>query len=217
MFDNIWVMRTPGPSLSEALNVEGGDIAFTTSGRMHFGVGTDGERTVACVGGVANDYNNESRIESTIHLEAGERIYFEYCFDGVRTDDYQLFIGVCMFSIYEADGNWHSYSFTAQEAGDYRFLIRYFGYADDSWFMVDNVQVLGVGQPDPTIPAELGDVNGDGSVNANDALALMRCALGLIPESAIDMTVADVNHDGLVNANDALMIMRAALGLVTIS
>ena len=61
-------------------------------------------------------------------------------------------------------------------------------------------------------PAPLmGDVDGNGSVNANDALALMRYALGLVTD--IDLAAADVNGDGAVNANDALLIMRYALGL----
>ncbi len=62
----------------------------------------------------------------------------------------------------------------------------------------------------------LGDADGNGTVTANDALLLMRYALGLIPASALDLSVADVNGDGFVNANDALMVMRAALGLISL-
>ena len=59
----------------------------------------------------------------------------------------------------------------------------------------------------------LGDANGDGVVNANDALAVLRYTLNLAV--VIDTDAADVNGDGLVNANDALMILRYALGLIT--
>ena len=58
-----------------------------------------------------------------------------------------------------------------------------------------------------------GDVNGDGAVNANDALLVLRSVMGLVPALGLE---ADVNGDGIVNGNDALLILRAALGLVTL-
>lgn len=58
-----------------------------------------------------------------------------------------------------------------------------------------------------------GDVNGSGAVDANDALLLMRYALGLVGETELDLSVADFDANGQVNANDALAIMRHALGL----
>ena len=58
-----------------------------------------------------------------------------------------------------------------------------------------------------------GDVDGNGSVNANDALAVLRAALGIGADVG---SAGDVNGDGVVNANDALMILRAALGLITL-
>ena len=59
----------------------------------------------------------------------------------------------------------------------------------------------------------LGDADGNGVVNANDALLVMRYALGLVNE--LDMLASDVDGNGIVNANDALMIMRYVLGLIT--
>lgn len=58
-----------------------------------------------------------------------------------------------------------------------------------------------------------GDVDGDGVVNANDALMVMRAALNLITLTDAQQAVADVNGDGAVNATDALMILRMALGV----
>lgn len=60
-------------------------------------------------------------------------------------------------------------------------------------------------------PALPGDVDGSGSVTANDALLVLRAALGLI--DGIDASVADVDGTGTVTANDALMILRCALGI----
>lgn len=63
-------------------------------------------------------------------------------------------------------------------------------------------------------PTILGDTDANGSVNANDALMVLRFSLGIIP--SIDFAAADVNGDGEVNANDALLILRASLGIITL-
>lgn len=60
---------------------------------------------------------------------------------------------------------------------------------------------------------ELGDVNGDGKVNARDARALLRYIAGLAQESEIDMAAADYNGDGKINARDARAMLRAIAGL----
>jgi metallophosphoesterase superfamily enzyme len=59
----------------------------------------------------------------------------------------------------------------------------------------------------------LGDVNGDGKINARDARALLRYIAGLVDESEIDLSAADYNHDGRVNARDARAILRFIAGL----
>ena len=63
-------------------------------------------------------------------------------------------------------------------------------------------------------PGIKGDVDGNGVVNANDALLLMRYALGLMPLTDVQLARADVDENGSVNANDALRIMRYKLGLI---
>lgn len=60
---------------------------------------------------------------------------------------------------------------------------------------------------------ELGDVNGDGKVNARDARAILRHAAGLLGEGEINLDAADYNGDGRVNARDARAILRRAAGL----
>ena len=65
-----------------------------------------------------------------------------------------------------------------------------------------------------TLSVIMGDADGNGTVNANDALLVLRFSLGIVSE--IDETAADVDGNGLVNANDALLILRASLGIITL-
>lgn len=64
-----------------------------------------------------------------------------------------------------------------------------------------------------SVGALAGDADGNGVVNANDALLVLRYSLGILNEIS---SACDVNGDGVVNANDALFILRAALGIVTL-
>ena len=64
--------------------------------------------------------------------------------------------------------------------------------------------------------ANSGDANGDGAVNAVDALVAMRYVLGVSTENLTpeQIAAADFNGDGAVNAVDTLLIMRFSLGLI---
>ena len=53
-----------------------------------------------------------------------------------------------------------------------------------------------------------GDVNGDGTVNAKDALQALRHAVGKTELNAEAQHQADVNGDGKINAKDALEILN---------
>ena len=70
-----------------------------------------------------------------------------------------------------------------------------------------------IADPNPALP---GDADGNGSVNANDALFILRFALGIVEPTDALIENGDVDHDGRVTANDALMILRAALGIITL-
>ena len=59
-----------------------------------------------------------------------------------------------------------------------------------------------------TAAAQLGDVNGDGYIDAADALLCLRASVGLITLTPEQETAADVNHDGLIDAGDAILILR---------
>ena len=65
-----------------------------------------------------------------------------------------------------------------------------------------------------TAPSVLvGDVNGDGRINARDARTLLRIIAGLEDGSEVDDAVCDVNGDGRVNARDARALLRKIAGL----
>lgn len=59
-----------------------------------------------------------------------------------------------------------------------------------------------------------GDVNGDGTVDAADAVLVQRYDAGMINLSKTQLKAADVNSDGTVDAADAVLIMRFDAGLI---
>jgi alpha-galactosidase len=70
--------------------------------------------------------------------------------------------------------------------------------------------------PPPTNDIKLGDVNGDGNVNAGDYTLMRRYLLGNITEFTVPNgeVIGDVNKDGQINAGDYTLLRRYILGLV---
>lgn len=66
------------------------------------------------------------------------------------------------------------------------------------------------------VPSEnvMGDVDGNGLINAADAVLVLRCDAGLIQLTAQQLAAADVSQDGVVNASDAVQILRFDAGLI---
>ncbi len=60
----------------------------------------------------------------------------------------------------------------------------------------------------------LGDVNGDGTIDAADAVMIQRYDSGLTTMTDEQLAAADVNADGLVDAADAVKIQRYDAGLI---
>lgn len=59
-----------------------------------------------------------------------------------------------------------------------------------------------------------GDVNGDGYIDAGDAMLCMRSVVGLIDLTEQQLKAGDVNGDGSVDAGDAVKILRYNAGLI---
>ena len=68
--------------------------------------------------------------------------------------------------------------------------------------------------PDPE-PDVIGDVNGDGAIDAGDAVIISRYDAGLITLTADQLKAGDVNGDGMVDAGDAVIISRYDAGLIS--
>ncbi len=62
------------------------------------------------------------------------------------------------------------------------------------------------------VVANVGDVDGNGSVNATDALFILKASTGAATLTSNQKNVADFNGDGKVNSLDALVILRVASG-----
>ena len=60
--------------------------------------------------------------------------------------------------------------------------------------------------------AQLGDVNGDGKVNSNDALVALRAAVGKTELDDAAFARGEVTGDGVVNAKDALEMLQFTVG-----
>ena len=69
---------------------------------------------------------------------------------------------------------------------------------------------------DPVDPIEpsvnLGDINGDGKIDAKDALLALRISVGKYNPKDDEKIAADVNKDEAINAKDALEILKHSVG-----
>lgn len=88
------------------------------------------------------------------------------------------------------------------------------------------IGVLGAcGGSHAVVRAVLGDVTGDGRVAVDDAVRVLRIAVGLAPASIYELRVGDVSPkpgkderaigDGVLTVADVLSILRYAIGLVS--
>lgn len=65
-----------------------------------------------------------------------------------------------------------------------------------------------------TSAASYGDINGDGRIDVNDVVLVMRHTLGMNSLDGERKVRADVNGDGAVNVQDVSLIMQKSLGLI---
>lgn len=58
-----------------------------------------------------------------------------------------------------------------------------------------------------------GDADENGIVDVNDALLVLRCAMGLLPVTQAVLEHGDMNGSGTIETDDALILLRIALGI----
>ncbi len=68
--------------------------------------------------------------------------------------------------------------------------------------------------PDPD-PIKFGDPSGDGQVNIEDAILVLKSVVNLAKLSDRQKFAGDVNGDGKVDVNDAILILRHVVNLIT--
>ena len=154
--------------------------------------------------------STSSEVTLTIELNAGDTISFDYKVSSEANYD-KFFFYANNTKMFEFSGTvaWTHYTYTATSNMTYTFKWTYTkdGSVDrnDDCAYLDNVEVVS------SISGIPGDVNNDGSVNVQDAMLVMRHAMGI--GSNLDLSLAAVNGDGTVNAADAAYIMRMAMGI----
>ncbi len=80
------------------------------------------------------------------------------------------------------------------------------------WFSSTDGKIYVTPAEDPAL--EPGDVNMDGTVDANDALLALRASLGLVELTAEQFALADIDGNGEITGVDVVTILRTALGLI---
>jgi hypothetical protein len=87
------------------------------------------------------------------------------------------------------------------------------GGTTDDGFMYDDFKVGPISNTAP--PVTLGDLNGDGKINVQDATTSLRIAVGAITPTDAQKKAGDVNGDGKWNVQDTTLILRRAVGAIT--
>ncbi len=91
-------------------------------------------------------------------------------------------------------------------------------YGDAVLDEVDNLEVLTAARAkyEELNPAVmLGDINGDGKIDASDALIALQHSVQLTKLEGDKFAAADVNRNGVVDASDALLILQYSVHLIT--
>ena len=69
--------------------------------------------------------------------------------------------------------------------------------------------------PDTPDYVKIGDMSGDGVIDSEDALLMLRAAIGLDLVEPRFVVIGDVDGDGVITSADALFTLRFSLGLDT--
>ena len=193
-------------TLDDVLNVDGGNIHFTSVGDYPWYTMYDGGRMLAKSGN-SGIHSSSSVMTATVNLNRPGVLSFDFKAWGEGSDpvwDICCFAidGVNQFIYGAYDNDWETYSVSLSE-GTHTLSWSYIKdssvNATGDYFAVDNVAItLG--------DAERGDVNADGQVNIADVTALIDYLLSG-DESTVDLDASDANQDGNVNIADVTSLI----------
>ena len=193
-------------TLDDVLNVDGGNIHFTSVGDYPWYTMYDGGRMLAKSGN-SGIHSSSSVMTATVNLNRPGVLSFDFKAWGEGSDpvwDICCFAidGVNQFIYGAYDNDWETYSVSLSE-GTHTLSWSYIKdssvNATGDYFAVDNVAItLG--------DAERGDVNADGQVNIADVTALIDYLLSG-DESTVDLDASDANQDGSINIADVTSLI----------
>ena len=155
--------------------------------------------------------NSAATLSTVIYMSAGDTLSFDYWVSSESGYDVFVFAVNGVNALRKSgEVNWTTYTFTAEEDSEYTFE---WSYRKDSsaasgadMAKVDNVALT-------TNAPQMGDVNGDGSVNTADAVLVLRHSMEISSLNEDAFVLADVNGDGSITAADAILILRMASAL----
>lgn len=200
----------PLPPISEALNVEGGSLSFTSTSNPWQTVLIEGR--LAAKSGNKGVNNSTSTLKLVLEMEAGETLTFDWKVSSENYDKLGFYANnQLQGSQISGAPDWETIVFTARNSGTYTFEWRYKKdasvHALDDCGYVDNVIYSG-----DALPVLLGDADCSGTVDSIDALLILRYSMG-IETSLPSLDNADVTGDGVIDSIDALTVLRSALGI----
>lgn len=204
--DEVFLVAYTATSLDYALNVEDGDIHFTSEGDYPWQVDITRHANCAHSSNAAIP-NSESTMTAVVTVSEPSVLSFDYeaCGEQDDYDDSQVY-DQCLFYIddvemfcYGRSYGWKTYS-VALSPGTHTLRWSYVKDNDvdlqGDYFAVDNVAISAAGLT--------GDVNGDGVVNVTDATFL----INLLINEGEPTPGSDVNGDGVVNVTDATNLIN---------
>ncbi len=191
--------------------------AFAFSGTEWYDSQPDG---VICVGGVAVGFKGDTETEIT--LNSGIISIAERCFygcrnitsvilpDGLETVGREAFYGCTSLlsvnlPLSVSEIGYHALGFYGDE--EEQLISGFEIIAPVSKAVQDYARENGITVSDGK-PYLRGDVNGDGIVNASDAIMILKHDAGLIALEGRAAAAADFTGDGQIRADDAVMVLR---------
>lgn len=161
------------------------------------GAASTGQKVGGIVGGVmtGSSFTAKTTLANCWYLEGtAPAVYVPFAADYPAAGD-ESTIGA------KTEAELKSADFVANEITGYQFVDG--GYPVLAW------QEAGSG-------VVKGDVNGDGLINAIDAMLVRRAQDGFITLTGAQSAAADVNGDGSIDSVDAALILQYSVGTITV-